>query len=621
MAVRETTQPVQPVSSAIALPSNIPQLPPEVIVRFPGVQEYQDKMDSWWKKIRSTLANTTDSLATASNESKAVEADLETSISEITKTFTGDFSAAMAAITTETTIRATADGSLASSITTLSTAYQAADATLTASVVSETTARTSADGALSTSITALTTAYLAADTVIRASVVTETNARSSADGALSTSITTLTTAYQAADTTIAASVSAETTARSSADGALSTSITNLTTAYLAADVALGARVTTETTARTNADTSLASSITSLTTAYQNADTALQSNITSEATARTSADGALSTRAATLESQVQTAGTGLLARVGVVESTYATQTYAVAQASSALTAAIGDATARVLTESSARAAADGNLASKWTLQVAAGNVIVGMNLSAVSSPGGDYGTFIVSAPIFKIYNTATSDGVAPFSVIGGAVYIEDAFIKNVAVSKLLAGTINVAVELTAATFSAGKMATGATRFNVANYAKEMPFVSYCMANLVAELGAPISPANTSTSGTYFTSTYLQMPGWGSGADGVLTNRFGQTNTFFQATLDGSCNITGRMGYDLCYNINGGAWNNFSAHHVARDSAFENISLVTSVLLTGLAGTDVVQFGVKIDHSSGATGPGMGELYLSVMALNG
>jgi len=119
------------------------------------------------------------------------------------------------------------------------------------------------------------------------------------------------------------------------------------------------------------------------------NTTLSARIDSEIIIRTTADSALAVRATALEASVNTAGTGLLARVSTVESTYATTTFAEAKKTEAITAALGNSAAQVLVESTARATADGFLAAKYTLQVAAGEVVTGINLTSATTGGTNF----------------------------------------------------------------------------------------------------------------------------------------------------------------------------------------------------------------------------------------
>jgi hypothetical protein len=222
-------------------------------------------------------------------------------------------------------------------------------------------------------------------------------------------------------------------------------------------------------------------------------------------------------------------------------------------------------------------------------------------------------------------TATAVGanliVTNTANIGTAV-ITAAKIASVDASAIQAGTISAAIELSTARLTAGSVATGAARFNPADYNRYMPFTSYGEADLVAENGGPILPAQVATSpGTVFYSTNTTFIGWTSGSTGTDVKRFGFSDTHFHAQLEGNANVpTGRFGHDIVYRINGGSWNIWTGHHVVGGSTFENINQGIGRVISGLTGSDTIEWGVQIDNGS-ATGPGFGELLLSVEAFNG
>lgn len=104
----------------------------------PVIDRYRRFSSRWWNFIKPLLEATNQN----SKDLHAVSADLTT---------------AQAAITTESTVRADADGALAQQITTLTAAYQLADTTLSGSITNEATVRASADGALAQQISTVST--------------------------------------------------------------------------------------------------------------------------------------------------------------------------------------------------------------------------------------------------------------------------------------------------------------------------------------------------------------------------------------------------------------------------------------------------------------------------------
>jgi hypothetical protein len=131
-------------------------------------------------------------------------------------------------------------------------------------------------------------------------------------------------------------------------------------------------------------------------------------------------GAQRERTSTLESSLYDPNTGLLARVSTIESTYATDSDVSASITTALTAAAGDAQARVNIEALARATADGNLSGKYTLSVTAGDVVTGMNITSSTSAGTPVSSISFQTSVFRIYNGTT--GVSPFSLSGSNIVL-------------------------------------------------------------------------------------------------------------------------------------------------------------------------------------------------------
>jgi hypothetical protein len=130
-------------------------------------------------------------------------------------------------------------------------------------------------------------------------------------------------------------------------------------------------------------------------------------------------------------------------------------------------------ALVTTEASARASADGNLASKYTLKVIAGNVVTGMNITSSTDGGTDVSDITFQASSFKVHNGST--GVAPFQVVGGTVRITGSLvIQQGDVSGLtsdLSAKANADMS-NVTTIDGGKITTGtilANRLSITNLA--------------------------------------------------------------------------------------------------------------------------------------------------------
>ena len=85
-----------------------------------------------------------------------------------------------------------------------------------------------------------------------------------------------------------------------------------------------------------------------------------------------------------------------------------------------TVASGAIGAAVSAEASARSTADGNLAGKYSLKVAAGNIVTGMNITSATGAGTDVSDITFQASSFKIHNG--NSAVAPFQVVDGKVRV-------------------------------------------------------------------------------------------------------------------------------------------------------------------------------------------------------
>jgi hypothetical protein len=155
------------------------------------------------------------------------------------------------------------------------------------------------------------------------------------------------------------------------------------------------------------------------------------SIDAESVARASADSALAGRASALEASVDTPTTGLLARVFTIESAYVDSTGATAIANSAITAALtgpsGSIYSAVLTESTARATADGFLSGKYTLSVIAGDVVTGMNITSSTGAGTPVSEIKFQADKFQIYNGTL--GIAPFVLSGSTLTLNADVVIN------------------------------------------------------------------------------------------------------------------------------------------------------------------------------------------------
>ena len=215
-------------------------------------------------------------------------------------------------------------------------------------------------------------------------IVTVTNAQS----ATASSLTSLTSTVG----TNTAAIATEATTRANADTALSTLITNLTSTVSGNTAA----ISTEATTRANADTALSTLITNLTSTVSGNTAA----ISTEATTRANADTANATSISNLSSTVGTTN----ANVSTLQTSVSNLE--------------GDADAmfviQVATESNGSKSAAG--------------MVIGSNASS-GSGAQSYVQF--QADKFAVWSGSAS--IAPFIISGGVVYIDDARIKDGAIT--------------------------------------------------------------------------------------------------------------------------------------------------------------------------------------------
>jgi hypothetical protein len=122
-------------------------------------------------------------------------------------------------------------------------------------------------------------------------------------------------------------------------------------------------------------------------------------------------------------------------------------------------------ATVETWAVAKTSADGSLAAEYVLNVTAaggGGVarVAGFRTTVLGGSGGS-SEFVIQADKIALVNTVGAGLVEPFIVTGGVVYIDKAVINHIDAGAIDTGTITVALELTAATITSGKIRSAAT----------------------------------------------------------------------------------------------------------------------------------------------------------------
>ena len=279
--------------------------------------------------IQSLTASVDDNAAAITEESTARATATEALATQIT-TLTATVDTNTAAITTESTTRATETEALATQITTLSATVD----DNTAAITTESTTRATETEALATQITTLS-ATVDDNT---AAITTESTTRATETDALATQITTLSATVD--DNT--AAITTEATTRATETDALATQITTLSATVDDNTAA----ITTEATTRATETDALATQITTLSATVDNNAAA----ITTEATTRATQDTALATQITTLSSTVD----DNTAAITTEATTRATQDTALSTQITTLTSTVDDNTAAITSEATTRA---------------------------------------------------------------------------------------------------------------------------------------------------------------------------------------------------------------------------------------------------------------------------
>lgn len=404
--IKDRTQVGQPVPSAPALSSYYPELPAKLAKAFPDFADYHEESKQIFRKMRDAITRSQEELALPVSQALGVSEATKSYIKEVISSGTagGDW---YAAIQTEQTARISADEAFASQLVTVQADLGDAHSRIT----TETTARSTADTAMAQQITTLTAEVNDATTGVttvesRLTTIEQVIADGENMTALAVRITDLeasvndpttglpattarvttveqsyatktfaeakkTEAISAAADDATAKVNTESVARVSADSAIATRTTTLEASVGAAtDPAnpagsLHARLKDTAAVSATATEAVAARATTLEASVNHPVTGLaqaHSRISTEETARTNADTAIASRATSLETTVGAHAS----KITTIETTYATKTEAEAKKQEAISAAASDATAKVTEESTARANADGALASRATV---------------------------------------------------------------------------------------------------------------------------------------------------------------------------------------------------------------------------------------------------------------
>ena len=290
-----------------------------------------------------------------------------------------------AALTTESSTRATADAAEALARQQLAAQVASGDSTNAAAIVAEQQARANAISAEATARQQLATQLNAADSAIAASVQDEQAARVAADAAeaqarqqLAARVTDNETGLTAAQ----AAIVAEQQARANAINAEATARQQLATQLNAADSAIAASVQDEQTARVAADAAEAQArqqLAARVTDNETGLTAAQAAIVAEQQARANAISAEAAARQQLASQVDSGDSTNAAAIHAEAQTRATAVSAVASANNILQARLDTGDFAIVKQSAeASASALGQALARWGVKVQAmadGNIAV------------------------------------------------------------------------------------------------------------------------------------------------------------------------------------------------------------------------------------------------------
>ena len=366
--------------------------------------------------------------------------DLNSEIVRINNIF-GELDVIDTAIINETTQRTTADEALATSVSGLASQYDG----LSAQLLLEQTTRASADEALVQTIQTLQTFSakifvqddtptigVAPDNASVGDLWYDSNDNNHPYTLLDIGGTpTWTSIRDGQFTVLQSQVQNEQTSRITADTALAQDITDLTSTVVTNQGLALAAVQDEATARTTADSALAQDITNLTTTVANDNFTVLSALTDEQTARANADGALASDITTLAATVGTNNTNVLAAIQNEATVRADADNAISSTVSTLTSTVNNNTATI---QETKEVTDG-VKTQYMVKTDVNGYVSGFglyNLGALQSG------FVVLADKFSVVTPGITPST-PFEVVGGDVFIKNAFVGEL-VGKTITGPL-------------------------------------------------------------------------------------------------------------------------------------------------------------------------------------
>lgn len=161
-----------------------------------------------------------------------------------------------------------------------------------------------------------------------------------------------------------------------------------------------------------------------------------------------------------------------------------------------------------------------------------------------------------------------------------------------------------------TLTTGSVSNAVTIFNPAFPANTM--------NSVASASGSASPGASSMGSGLFYSL-VSFYGWASGL-GTATTRFGKSTMTFLCAANYAYTLAGsnQAVTNMVYRINGGSWQNVNPWAVATVGPKSGDSISYAVTISGLAGTEQIDFGNK--HADSNSGDTINVTNISVTALN-
>ena len=202
---------------------------------------------------------------------------------------------------------------------------------------------------------------------------------------------------------------------------------------------------------------------------------------------------------------------------------------------------------------------------------------------------------------------------------------DATLASISVSQLLAGTISAISIILAAGGSIQSSdyvanvsgilinGSGGGEFNGLLQASKMTTDSMFSnpGYLISSFPSRTTRHGTDSTGwsslpsTQYSSSMAIFYGWQTGT-GYAVDRFGKSDTTFECFLNGGCSAASgsTISINIVYRINGGSWNLVNPY-VQSVLPNQSINLAGSVELTGLAGTETIEFAVKMYSPSGSS----------------